>query len=84
MGSISQRANVELPVGTRISSSSSATTAPRADGRLWDSQYWVDRKLLIGKALFIYWPHSWDEVTIAGKDIPFPYFPNFKKMGFVR
>jgi signal peptidase I len=59
-------------------------SAQSKDGRLWGSEYWVDRKLLIGKALFIYWPHSWDEVTIAGKDIPFPYFPNFKKMGFVR
>ena len=45
---------------------------------------WVERKLLIGKALFIYWPHSWHKVTLWGHDIPFPYFPNFQKMGLVR
>ena len=46
--------------------------------------YWVDRDLLIGKVRVIYWPHSWDKVTIFGHDIPFPFFPNFRKMGFVR
>lgn len=51
-----------------------------------DSRYWhsVDRSLLIGKALFIYWPHSWDEIEIGSVKIPFPYFPNFGDMGFVR
>jgi signal peptidase I len=51
-----------------------------------DSRFWhtVDRSLLIGKALFIYWPHSWDEIEIGSIKIPFPYFPNFGDMGFVR
>jgi signal peptidase I len=51
-----------------------------------DSRYWytVDRSLLIGKALFIYWPHSWDEIEIGSVKIPFPFFPNFGDMGFVR
>lgn len=61
-----------------------------ADSRLWPRKplngkpldYFVDRKLLIGKALFIYWPHSWDRVP--GTKIPFPYFPNFEDMGLVR
>ena len=35
----------------------------------------MDRDLLIGKALFIYWPHSWDQ--IPGTKIPLPFFPNF-------
>jgi hypothetical protein len=26
------------------------------DGRLWGDNYWVPRELLIGKALFTYWP----------------------------
>ena len=54
------------------------------DGRLWGDHYWVDRDLLIGKALCIYWPHSWDKVTIGGYDIPFWFFPNFSRMGFVK
>ena len=51
----------------------------------WTPHYWVDRDLIIGRALLIYWPHSWDEIIIGGHHImPFPYFPNFSKMGFVK
>lgn len=52
-----------------------------------DSRYWktVDRKLLTGKALYIYWPHSFDRVNLpGGRSMPFPFFPNFSRMGFVR
>jgi signal peptidase I len=54
------------------------------DSRLWGKEFYVSRRLLIGKALFVYWPHGWDK--IPGTDIPFPLgmFPNFKRMGFVR
>ncbi len=49
-----------------------------------DSRYWgaVARELLIGKAMFIYWPHSWNKVPYV--NVPFPFFPNFARMGFVR
>ncbi len=60
-------------------------SARSKDSRLWEQEgfeYYVKRKLLIGKAIFIYWPHSWDKVP--GTDIPFPMFPNFARMGFVR
>jgi signal peptidase I len=54
-------------------------------GKQWTAHYWVDRELLIGRALLIYWPHSWDEIIIGGHNIiPFPYFPNFSRMGFVK
>jgi signal peptidase I len=55
-----------------------------ADGRLWPGQHFVEREMMIGKALFIYWPHGL--YHIPGTGIPFPYgmFPNFKDMGFVR
>ena len=50
------------------------------DSRLWrdisSDPYWVDRNLLIGKALFIYWPHSRSDI--------FPFCPNIPRMGFVR
>lgn len=55
------------------------------DGRLWDNggpEHYVSRDLFIGKALFIYWPHS--EHRIPGTRIPFPFFPNLARMGFVR
>jgi signal peptidase I len=60
-------------------------SARSRDSRLWDSdgfEYYVRRELLIGKALYIYWPHSWNE--IPGTGIPFPFFPNFSRMGLVR
>jgi signal peptidase I len=54
------------------------------DARLWSRDYWwVPRQLLIGKALFIYWPHSWDRLPYFNS-IPCPYFPNFSRMGLVR
>ncbi len=47
------------------------------DGRLWTFGHrYVERHYLTGKALFIYWPHAWNR--------PFPFYPNFRRMGFVR
>ncbi len=58
-------------------------SARSKDGRLWGAHnHFVPRELLIGKALFIYWPHSWDRIPYVG--IPLPYFPNFKDMGLVK
>ncbi|MEE2642207.1 MAG: signal peptidase I [Planctomycetota bacterium] len=45
------------------------------DARAWEHGHFFDRKFLIGKALFIYWPHAWRQPT---------YFPNFSRMGFIR
>jgi signal peptidase I len=57
-------------------------SAKSKDGRLWGPEYWVGRELLIGKALFIYWPHSWNRIPYV--NVPFPYFPNVARMGLVR
>ncbi len=57
-------------------------SAKSKDSRLWEKEHFVSRELLIGKAIFIYWPHSWHR--IPGTPIPFPFFPNFPNMGFVR
>jgi len=60
-------------------------SARSSDSRLWEQkgfEYYVSRELLIGKALYIYWPHSWDK--LPGTNIPFPYFPNIQRMGLVR
>ncbi len=54
-------------------------SAKSKDSRLWEEdgfEYYVKRDLLIGKAFFIYWPHSWHR--------PVPFFPNFSRMRFVR
>ena len=45
------------------------------DARAWEEGHYVDRKFLIGKALFIYWPHAWRQPT---------FLPNFRRMGFIR
>ena len=63
-----------------------------SDARLWRGENgrsggrpggeYLERRLLIGKALCVYWPHSWNR--IPGTPIPFPLFPNFEDMRLVR
>jgi hypothetical protein len=36
--------------------------------------------LFIGKAVFIYWPHAWRIFP----SLWFPFYPNVKRMEFVR
>ncbi len=51
--------------------------SPRSlDGRVWDGDNYVERDMLIGRAMLIYWPHT--------KNTPIKYFPNFERMGFIR
>jgi signal peptidase I len=66
-------------------------SAESSDARLWlrgDSKgaypggAYLDKRLLIGKALCVYWPHSWNR--IPGTPIPLPLFPNFRDMRLVR
>jgi signal peptidase I len=64
-------------------------SAESSDARLWESSPrgkpggpYLDRRLLIGKALCVYWPHSWNR--IPGTPIPFPLFPNIADMRLVR
>ena len=42
---------------------------------------YLDRRLLIGKAVCVFWPHSWGEIPGASK---LPGFPNFGDMRLVR
>ena len=67
-------------------------SAESSDARLWAARdpetggqpggAYLERRLLIGKALCVYWPHSWNR--IPGTPIPFPLFPNFADMRLVR
>ena len=59
------------------------------DARIWDdSQHFVHRDYLVGKAMFIYWPHAtgplWLPNPWDGFRLTFPIVPNISRMGFVR
>ena len=53
------------------------------DGRLWGTDHWVERDLLIGKAILIYWPHAL-RIPLPFTDQTIPAFPNLKRMGLIR
>lgn len=42
----------------------------------WSDDSFVPRDLLVGKALVVFWPHSWNS--------PVPFLPNFKRMKLIR
>ena len=46
------------------------------DARYWSEPVHVTREQLLGRALFIYFPHSWNR--------PVPFFPDFNRMQFIR
>jgi signal peptidase I len=52
------------------------------DGRLWGAEHYVERDLLIGEAVFIYWPHPL-QVRIPFTKTIVPWFPNFREMGLI-
>jgi signal peptidase I len=49
-------------------------SAQSADGRYWDAPY-VERHLLVGKALMVYWTHPWTRP---------PFWPEFGRIRFIR
>jgi signal peptidase I len=58
-----------LPMGDNSTRSS--------DARVWTGpNRFFERDMLIGRAIYVYWPHTLNE--------PIPYFPNFGKMKFIR
>jgi len=50
-------------------------SAASSDARAWISHY-IPRRLLIGRAVVVFWPHFWME--------PIPFIPNFARMGLIR
>jgi signal peptidase I len=85
------RRSVEFPLTADQFFVMGDNSAESSDARLWggakDGQSPVhgqhlERRLLIGKALSVYWPHSWNRVP--GTPIPFPLFPNIEDMRLVR
>ena len=57
-----------LPMGDNSPQSS--------DARIWNGPAHVDREYLLGRAMYIYWPHA--------KTKPLPFWPNFERMKFIR
>lgn len=75
-----RRQQVAFPLGADQYFMLGDNSTESLDGRLWGTdQYFVPGDLLIGRAVLLYWPHSWHR--IPGTSIPFPYFPNFSRMG---
>ncbi len=64
------------------------------DGRAWGTRdkplHHVDRRLMVGRALFVWWPHAvptWWNAKVAercGWELRLPFLPNFARMRFVR
>lgn len=46
------------------------------DSRVWNGPNYVERAMLIGRALYVFWPHPLNR--------PIPMFPNFGKMRRIR
>jgi signal peptidase I len=42
----------------------------------WSNESFVPRDLLVGKAVVVFWPHSWNA--------PVPFLPNFKRFRLIR
>lgn len=50
-------------------------SAASSDARAWSIHH-VDQQFLLGKALLVFWPHTWNR--------PIPFTPNFPRMGLIR
>jgi signal peptidase I len=88
------RAHVDFPLGEDQYFVMGDNSPESSDARLWrevriredgalagqPSGAYLERKLLIGKAVCVYWPHAW--ITLPFKRIP--AWPNFKDMRLVR
>jgi len=73
-----------------LGDNSSASKDCRAWGTLDEPLHHVDRRLLVGRALVVWWPHAvptpWN-VKVGercGWELRLPFLPNFARMRFVR
>lgn len=58
------------------------------DSRVWTSEHYVTRDLIIGKAFYVYWPHAWETnpslpIPFRGRTIRVPFYPNFWEMRLI-
>ena len=65
-------------------------SAASKDGRLWIDVHYVDRRLLLGRAISIVWPHmvpASRHITVTLPvlgELRLPSWPNFARMKFIR
>jgi hypothetical protein len=65
-------------------------SAASKDGRLWIDVHYVDRRLLLGRAISIFWPHmipASQHITVTLPvlgELRLPSWPNFARMKFIR
>jgi len=45
-----------------------------SDARIWNAPKYVERRFMIGKALIVYWPHTWNSPR---------FWPNFRRMRLI-
>jgi len=67
--------DARLWAGAKTRRSSRSPPSPDEDAYLYSEASYVPRDLLVGKALLIFWPHPWNQ--------PFPFVPNFARMGLI-
>ena len=88
-GELIERDRLEFPLEAGQFFVLGDNSAASKDSRMWITGHHVDRELLIGRALAIFWPHAvpakWSvPVKIGGSEVRLPSWPNFARMGFVR
>jgi signal peptidase I len=88
-GQIIEEPTLEFPLGPDQFLVLGDNSAASKDSRLWLEGHHVDRNLLVGRALVIFWPHAipakWGiPVKLGGWEVRLPCWPNFGRMNFVR
>ena len=88
-GQIIEQETLSFPLGPGQFLVLGDNSAASKDSRLWLEEHAVDRSLLVGRALVIFWPHAipakWSiPVKLGGWEVRLPCWPNFGRMGFVR
>ena len=88
-GELLERSRLEYVLGPDQFFVLGDNSAASKDGRMWREGHHVDRNLLIGKALVIFWPHAvspqWSvPVNLGIVQMRLPCWPNFARMRFIR
>ena len=88
-GEFIERPRLEFPLEADQFFVLGDNSAASKDSRLWVEGHHIDRTLLIGKALAVFWPHAvparWNmPLKIGGTEVRLPSWPNFARMRFVR
>ena len=88
-GQIIESPVLDFPLGADQFLVLGDNSAASKDSRLWLEGHHVDRSLLVGRALAIFWPHAipakWGiPVKLGSWEVRLPFWPNFRRMRFVR